>query len=576
MTEEQSTDSTADAADAVTEASQAEEQASGPVGPGVASTTRNRPGTSEDDVESAKASADAAPNKPAATRVTAESTDDDRDGPTYRVSVPTFEGPLDLLLHLIQKHELDILEIPIAFITEKYLAYIKMMEGLSIDVAADYLVMAATLAHIKSKMLLPSSPDEEEDGLDEPEEDPRAELIRRLLEYQKYKNAAAELADRAVLGRDVFPRGIAVEQTTDPAPLAPVSLFKLMDAFQSVLERVSQNEEHQIDFERISITERITELTDLLRGRGRLSFYALFDGDRTRADIIVTFLAVLEMTRLRLTNVIQDGPYEEIHVELAVQDDEDGSDDDDALERPAARTPTASSRDEPAAWASAVGSSDEDESDDDESDEDESDDDESDEDESDEDESDEDESDDDESDEDESDDDESDEDESDEDESDEDESDEDESDEDESDADESDDDESDDDESDDDESDDDDAESDEPAYDEPTDEESEAREPTDESEQESDDAEADGDDSLSRSEAAEADAADGSDGRLTPADSPSVASAEQRGDPTDEAPDAEPAPSQDSDGSVDDDERGSAPDATDASQPGSTKPTPID
>jgi hypothetical protein len=103
MTEEQSTDSTADAADAVTEASQAEEQASGPVGPGVASTTRNRPGTSEDDVESAKASADAAPNKPAATRVTAESTDDDRDGPTYRVSVPTFEGPLDLLLHLIQK-----------------------------------------------------------------------------------------------------------------------------------------------------------------------------------------------------------------------------------------------------------------------------------------------------------------------------------------------------------------------------------------------------------------------------------------------------------------------------------------
>src|SRR3954466_5933223 len=122
-----------------------------------------------------------------------------RKGTEYHVSLASFEGPLDLLLHLIQKHELDILDIPVSFVTEKYLEYISLMEELSIDVASEYLIMAATLAHIKSKSLLPVAPtDQDEDGLDE-ELDPREELIRRLLEYQKYKQAAAELNDRGAL-----------------------------------------------------------------------------------------------------------------------------------------------------------------------------------------------------------------------------------------------------------------------------------------------------------------------------------------------------------------------------------------
>ena len=241
----------------------------------------------------------------------------------YRVELPAFEGPLDLLLHLIKKHELNILDIPIGFISQKYVEYIQRMEQLSIDLAAEYLVMAATLAHIKSKSLLPPDPHDtdDDDALGE-EDDPRAELIRRLLEYQKYKNAAEQLGSRPVLGRDVFLRGSANEAEAGPPPLAQVSLFKLVDAFEAVLQRAKHVEEHEIDFERISITERIGQIGDLLRAEGRLPFERLFDKDQSRADMIVTFLALLEMTKLRMTNLYQDGPLEPIVVELAVMDDD--------------------------------------------------------------------------------------------------------------------------------------------------------------------------------------------------------------------------------------------------------------
>jgi segregation and condensation protein A len=238
----------------------------------------------------------------------------------YRVELPAFEGPLDLLLHLIQKHELDILNIPIGFITEKYLEYITLMQDLSIDIASEYLVMAATLAHLKSKSLLPPSPEDQEEGLSEDEEDPRTELIRRLLEYQKYKQAAEELGGRAVLGRDVFSRGATIEPNTEPAALAPLSMLQLMDAFQTVLNRSRQLQDHQVDFERISITERISELCDLLRPLGEAKFDDLFVGQRTRADLIVTFLALLEMTRLRMTRLRQDSALDPIYVELAIKD----------------------------------------------------------------------------------------------------------------------------------------------------------------------------------------------------------------------------------------------------------------
>jgi segregation and condensation protein A len=180
--------------------------------------------------------------------------------------------------------------------------------------------MAATLAHIKSKMLLPAVPDDPEDE-DEVELDPRAELVRRLLEYQKYKNAAERLAEHPVLGRDVFPRGMPAPNVDGPAPIAGLSLFKLLDAFQTVLSRATATIDHQIDFERFSITERINELSDLLRVHRRLPFDELFQQQRTRIELIITFLALLEMTRLRLTRLYQEGPLEVIIVELAVTED---------------------------------------------------------------------------------------------------------------------------------------------------------------------------------------------------------------------------------------------------------------
>jgi segregation and condensation protein A len=246
----------------------------------------------------------------------------------YRVELPTFEGPLDLLLHLIEEHELDIRDIPIAFIAKKYVEYITLMQEVNIDVASEYLVMAATLAHIKSKSLLPTPPPDLEEE-DEEELDPRAELIRRLLEYQKYKHAAERLSAHDLLGRDVFPRGMPAPSVDGPAPLAGLSLFKLLDAFQGVLSRAKATIDHQIDFERFSITDRINELSVLLQARSRLSFIELFDDQDTRAQLIVTFLALLEMTRLRMTRLFQDGPLEMIFVELSVSDETPATADDE-------------------------------------------------------------------------------------------------------------------------------------------------------------------------------------------------------------------------------------------------------
>lgn len=242
------------------------------------------------------------------------------EGAELHLELPGFEGPFDLLLHLIEEHELDILNIPVAFVTERYLQYLALMQELNIDIAADYLVMAATLAHIKSRMLLPTPPaDDDADG-DEAEQDPRAELIRRLLEYQKYKQAAEQLANRSVLGRDTFARGALPEIVEGPAPLAPVGIWKLLEAFEKILSRAKTSLDHHIEFERLSITDRINQLVDLLKAKGRLSFDDLFDGQCSRAELIVTFLALLEMTKLRLTNVQQESALAPIYIELAVSE----------------------------------------------------------------------------------------------------------------------------------------------------------------------------------------------------------------------------------------------------------------
>jgi segregation and condensation protein A len=241
-----------------------------------------------------------------------------REGGEYVVTLPVFEGPLDLLLHLIQRHELDIMDIPVSFVTEKYLEFISLMQSLSIDLTSEYLVMAATLVHIKSKSLLPPEAvvqDDEDASLDEL--DPREELIRRLLEYQKYKQAAADLNDRGALGRDVFARGAFVEEREGPAPLARVEVWNLLDAFAKVLSRSKVKLEHEISFDQMSVTERIQQLCDRLLERGRCVFDDLFEGQATRFDLIITFLAVLEMTRLKLTKLYQVDALAPIHIELA-------------------------------------------------------------------------------------------------------------------------------------------------------------------------------------------------------------------------------------------------------------------
>ena len=245
-----------------------------------------------------------------------------REG-AYHISLPAFEGPLDLLLHLCQKHELNILEIPISFITEKYLEYLAVMQLMNLDLASEYLLMAATLAHIKSKSLLPSPPPgQEDDALTLEEMDPREALIRRLLEYQKYKEAGEQLAARGIAGRDVFGRGSKVEEAQPEGlpPLADVPLFSLVEAFQRVLARAKVKISHEVVADRISITDRIHQLYDKLSVARRAEFDQLFDIDTdrevTRFDLVVTFLALLEMTRLRMMRLYQVEPLGPLHVEL--------------------------------------------------------------------------------------------------------------------------------------------------------------------------------------------------------------------------------------------------------------------
>jgi segregation and condensation protein A len=240
------------------------------------------------------------------------------------ITLPEFEGPLDLLLHLIQKHELDIFDIPVAFVTERYLEYIQLMQALDLDLAAEYLLMAATLAHIKSRMLLPASPADDAEGAagtEDEGEDPREALVRRLLEYQKFKSAAEDLAARGVAGRDVFPRGIAVDaESLGEAPLAELPLFALLDAFKRILERRKLTISHEVTSERVSIAERINEIVERLRGARTCVFDELFEGDRTRMDMVVTFLALLEMTRLHMTRLYQTDSLGALHVTLVLVD----------------------------------------------------------------------------------------------------------------------------------------------------------------------------------------------------------------------------------------------------------------
>jgi segregation and condensation protein A len=235
----------------------------------------------------------------------------------YRVALPEFEGPLDLLLHLCKTHEIEIVNIPISFITTKYLEYLEVMQTMPVDVAADYLVMAATLAYLKSRELVPQ-PEPLEATLDAGQEDddtldPREELIRRLLEYQKYKDAAEKLGGRPIEGRNVFGRGSPID-VDDPgsAPLADHSVWKLIAAFGKILEQASTGPKatHDVVVDRVSIGERINELVDRLQGGGgAFRFDSCFDRSlpepELRHQVVVTLLAILELARLNVIRVLQ-------------------------------------------------------------------------------------------------------------------------------------------------------------------------------------------------------------------------------------------------------------------------------
>ena len=240
----------------------------------------------------------------------------------FRIALPAFEGPLDLLLHLIQEHRLDIFDIPIALITTRYLEYLDLMKAMNLDVAAEFLVMAATLAHLKSRLLLPR---EEIAGQEETEEgeDPREALVRRLLEYQKYRDAGVRLGQRPQLGRDTFGRPFVAPE--DPAEidgargLAEVSVFKLIELFARLLEAAKIDLRHEIVLDRLSIGDAIHRITERLQGGSRVSFAALFQpllspegAPPERHRVVVTFLAILEMVKLGLLRIFQERPNGEI------------------------------------------------------------------------------------------------------------------------------------------------------------------------------------------------------------------------------------------------------------------------
>ncbi len=218
----------------------------------------------------------------------------------YEVKLEIFEGPLDLLIHLIHKNEVDIFDIPIATITDQYLEYIDIMKALNIDVAGDFLVMASTLVHIKSKMLLPAKEDEEED--------PRMEITRPLLEYMRFREIAGELSEREILDRDVFARHFSPEslaQIKDEDPQLDVNLFQLMDAFKRVMEQTLPGAQLKLKLAQWSIKEKTEVIIALLKKRGAIFFHEVFDEDRTVSELVVTFLALLELVHIGLIKVFQ-------------------------------------------------------------------------------------------------------------------------------------------------------------------------------------------------------------------------------------------------------------------------------
>jgi segregation and condensation protein A len=241
----------------------------------------------------------------------------------YEVKLERFEGPLDLLLHLISRDEVDIYDIPIAHITRQYLEYIEIMRMLDLDVAGEFLVMAATLMRIKAKMLLPAPP-----SLAEDEVDPREELVQRLLEYRQFKEAAGTLKSREESRRLLYERGrVPDDADAGPLPLAPATLFHLLDALNRVLVRLPARTVLELEAEAYDIEEKIARIQSRVLVAGRLAFETLLGECRTRLEMIVTFLALLELLKLNRLVAVQSGNFGAIELTPPLEPVEEGEPD---------------------------------------------------------------------------------------------------------------------------------------------------------------------------------------------------------------------------------------------------------
>jgi len=213
-----------------------------------------------------------------------------------------FEGPMDLLIHLIRKNDLDIYDIPIALITDQYLQYLEFMKSLNIDYAGDFLLMASTLTQIKSRMLLPTHDGEEE------EEDPLQEITRPLLEYLQMKSAADQLIERNLLGEKTFVRNPNRDEfsTRGDDEFIKIGLFELIDAFQKILERIPDSHRVELTADAISVKDKISQIVEILEAKASITFSELFSDNPDKREVIITFLAVLEMVKLTLIQIIQN------------------------------------------------------------------------------------------------------------------------------------------------------------------------------------------------------------------------------------------------------------------------------
>jgi segregation and condensation protein A len=227
---------------------------------------------------------------------------------SYEIKLEVFEGPLDLLLHLIHRNEVNITDIPIALITQQYLETIELMKSLNLDVAGEYLVMAAYLTHIKSQMLLPANEEEETGELGH---DPRDELVAHLLEYKRYKEAAENLASMPMLDREVFVRDASENDVEVPKRTQPldVGIVDLLQALKVVLAKTARRDLIELEPERLLVKDKIQQILERLKTQQWVTFGSLFEEDFSRLNVLTTFLALLELVKLQLVRAYQDVPF---------------------------------------------------------------------------------------------------------------------------------------------------------------------------------------------------------------------------------------------------------------------------